>query len=103
MRLSFAALPALFAVPALSLSLSAAQAQDALPFTYDMFESSVQHIDIATCPPEVAAENRFCRATLYLDAFHIFVFADEGDQPLVDFLSYDASAIDTILKTPIPD
>lgn len=95
MRLSLALLAASLATPTL--------AEQPLPFTYDMFEASVLHTDIEACPPELEGPDRFCRATIYMDALHIFVFLDEGDQPLVDFLSYDASQLHTILKTPIPD
>ncbi|THD73486.1 hypothetical protein E7681_12400 [Thalassobius vesicularis] len=91
------------AIAALALLATPAIAEDALPFTYEMFEASVLHTDIAECPAELAGEGRFCRATLYMDALHIFVFEDAGDQPLVDFLSYDASQLHTLLKTPIPD
>lgn len=96
-----APLKRLFAL--LTLLASPALADDPLPLTYDLFEAAILHTDITECPPELAAPDRFCRATLYMDAFHIFVFQDAGDQPMVDFLSYDASKIHTLLKTPIPD
>lgn len=90
-------------LPLLALLASPALAADPLPFTYEMFEASVLHADLAECPPELAGDNLFCRATLYMDALHVFVFLDEGDQPMVDFLSYDAAQLHSLLKTPIPD
>ena len=87
----------------LPLLTTPALAQDALPFTYEMFEASTLHADLDTCPRELSGPDRFCRATLYMDALHVFVFSDKGDQPLIDFLSYDAAALHTILKTPIPN
>lgn len=92
----------LFRRPALALALSAglalpALAQDeteagppALPFTYLMFEASVPHVDLPACPVDLAREGVFCRVALLNDEFHIFVFSEEGDQPLVGFESYDA-------------
>lgn len=93
--LSTLALATALATPAL--------ADEPLALTYEMFEASVLHADIEECPSELAGEGRFCRATLYADALHIFVFSEDGDQPLVDFLSYEGSALHTILKTPMPN
>lgn len=66
------------------------EAPPAMPFTYEMFEASVPHVDIAVCPVDLAAEGRFCRVALFNDAFNIFIFSEEGEQPLVGFHSYDA-------------
>ncbi|WP_319826458.1 hypothetical protein [Thalassovita sp.] len=93
-------------VPSLALAATLATpalADEPLALTYEMFEASVLHADIEECPTELASEGRFCRATLYADAIHIFVFSEDGDQPLVDFLSYEGSDLHTILKTPMPD
>ena len=74
----------------LSLAAQEAEGPAAMPFTYEMFEASVPHVDIAVCPVDLAAEGRFCRVALFNDAFNIFVFSEEGEQPLVGFHSYDA-------------
>ena len=84
---SFAAL--LFALPALA-DEDGLTSPAALPFTYEMFEASVPHTDLAVCPLDLMAEGRFCRVALFNDAFHVFIFTEEGDQPLVGFHSYDA-------------
>ncbi|MEZ5685092.1 MAG: hypothetical protein R3D78_03980 [Paracoccaceae bacterium] len=68
----------------------AASAPPALPFSYEMFEASVPHTDMAVCPVDLAQPGVFCRVALFNDAFHIFLFTEEGDQPLVGFQSYDS-------------
>ena len=72
------------------LTASAQAAPPALPFTYQMFEAAVPHVDMAACPVDLAREGVFCRVALLNDEFHVFVFSEEGDQPLVAFESYDA-------------
>ena len=77
---------------ALATILPAAALAEAqpLPFTYEAFEAAVPHVDMAVCPVDLAEEGGFCRLALFNDAFHVFVFTEEGDQPLVGFQSYDA-------------
>jgi len=72
------------------LPLSAQEAAPALPFSYEMFEAAVAHVDLAACPVDLARPHTFCRVTLINDAFNVFVFSEDGDQPLVAFKSYDA-------------
>lgn len=74
----------------LALAAQETVGPNALPFTYEMFEASVPHVDIAVCPVDLAAEGRFCRVALFNDAFNLFVFSEEGEQPMVGFHSYDA-------------
>ncbi|MCV2880804.1 hypothetical protein [Actibacterium sp. XHP0104] len=90
-------------LPLVALLATPAYGTEPLTFTYEMFESAVTHADLAECPPELAGENRFCRATLHLDALNVFAFDDAGDTPLVAFQSYDASDLHSLLKTPLPD
>ncbi len=62
-------------------------------FTYEVFEYTVEHADLDTCPGEHAAnEDVFCRLTLASDAAHVFVFSYDGDQALQAVLSFDLSA-----------
>ncbi|MCE5972122.1 hypothetical protein LZA78_01275 [Sinirhodobacter sp. WL0062] len=85
------ALPLAAALTApLPLAAQETEGPPAMPFTYEMFEASVPHVDIAVCPVDLAAEGRFCRVALFNDAFNIFIFSEEGEQPLVGFHSYDA-------------
>ena len=73
------------AVVALALSAVPAHADDPIPFTYLEFESAVPHIDLAVCPVPLAAPGRFCRVTTHADQINVFVFSEDGDQPLVAF------------------
>ena len=59
-----------------------------LPLTYLIFEAAVPHVDLAVCPVDLAAEGRFCRLALLNEEIHVFVFSEEGDQPMVDFRSW---------------
>ncbi|MDD8024697.1 MAG: hypothetical protein PHX82_16520 [Paracoccaceae bacterium] len=82
-------LPLCLAVmPLGALPLAAQEAPPALPFTYLMFEAAVPHVDMPVCPVDLAAEGRFCRMSLLNDEIHVFVFSEDGDQPLVDFRSW---------------
>ena len=81
----------LFALPTL------AAAQDAAPFTYDMFEAGVTHVDLAVCPTTLAGPNRFCRATVVNDKINVFVFSDQGDKPLVAFQSWSAALLNGLM------
>ncbi len=66
--------------------------------TYEQFEYSVQHVDLDLCPMELAEPGRFCRATINHDEIHVFVFDDNGDQPLIGYHAYSAEKLDTILR-----
>jgi hypothetical protein len=78
---------------ALAAPPAAASEPAALPFSYEMFEASVPHTDLATCPVDLAAPGVFCRVALFNDAFHIFLFSEEGEQPLVGFKTYDSDLL----------
>lgn len=58
-------------------------------FTYEAFETSVEHVDLEGCPVEFDAEANFCRMTLAADMAHVFVFAYDGDQPLLAVKAYE--------------
>jgi hypothetical protein len=77
---------------ALLPSAAAAQGEGAVaidgPFTYSVFEFTVEHADLATCPPGIDDRLHFCRLTLAAESLHVFVFALDGDQPLVAVHSY---------------
>jgi hypothetical protein len=57
------------------------------PFPYPVFEFAVPHIDLDTCPVQVAAEGAFCRGSIANDSLHVFVFDDEGEQCLRQVVS----------------
>ena len=66
--------------------------------TYSEFEESVPHFDLAVCPPSLSATNAFCRVSFHSDAVHVFVFSEEGDQPLIGFRSFDEDNYSLDLK-----
>ena len=67
--------------------------EEGMPLTYEQFEIAVPHVDLETCPADFVAADVFCRATLNLDSIHVFAFADEGEQPLVGFATFDGGAL----------
>lgn len=72
------------------------QAEDsppALPFTYEIFEQSVPHLDLAVCPAPLAGPDRFCRFTAQSDGLNVFVFSDAGEQPLIAFQSWSSDLL----------
>lgn len=58
-------------------------------FTYEVFEASVEHVDLEGCPAEFDTDKVFCRMTLAADLAHVFVFALDGAQPLLAVKSYE--------------
>ena len=61
--------------------------------TYEAFEASVDHIDLPSCPSDIAAPNRFCRMTAHRDGLNVFAFSEEGDQPLVALKTYETERL----------
>ncbi|MCK0149701.1 hypothetical protein MWU54_06680 [Marivita sp. S6314] len=58
-------------------------------FSYEVFEASVEHVDLEGCPAEFDTEVMFCRMTLASDLAHVFVFSYNGEQPLLAVKSYE--------------
>ena len=86
---------------ALSLScslLAPAFAQSACPMTYAAFEFAVPHLDIASCPADLARTNAFCRASVGNDAVHVFMFAQDGEQCLLAMKSYKEGEFQLSIK-----
>ena len=57
--------------------------------TYEIFETSVEHVDLAGCPADFDTDVVFCRMTLAADLAHVFVFAYADNQPLLAVKSYE--------------
>jgi hypothetical protein len=57
--------------------------------TYAVFERSVDHADLDSCPEQFDPDQVFCRLTLAAEMAHVFVFAFDGEQPLVAVEHYD--------------
>ncbi|MFP7673904.1 hypothetical protein ACG74X_11190 [Marivita sp. S0852] len=57
--------------------------------SYQIFEASIKHVDLETCPADVDGDSTFCRMTLASDLAHVFVFSDDGEQPLLSVRSYE--------------
>lgn len=81
-------LAALFPLPAL-----AQEAPAPVQFTYAMFEESVPHVDLEVCPVPLDGPDRFCRMTSQMATLNVFVFSDQGDQPLIAYRSWPAELL----------
>lgn len=64
--------------------------------TYELFERSIDHADLETCPAQFDPEQVFCRLTLAAEEAHVFVFSYDGDQTLLAVRHY---ALDDKLLT----
>jgi hypothetical protein len=82
---------------ALALLAPPLLADDAAPLTYAQFEAAVPHLDLENCPPSMAQEGVFCRATLRHDEIHVFSFREDGEQPMTGFKSYSAEGLSALL------
>ncbi len=70
------------------LTLSSAPAQEACPLNYKFFELAIPHLDLPSCPKDIARPGAFCRVTTANDAVHVFVFEEKGRQCLLAVKSY---------------
>lgn len=59
--------------------------------TYEVFEQTVEHADLASCPEEFDRDAQFCRMTLADGMAHVFVFDMAGEQAMAAIKSYDLS------------
>ncbi|MRX50275.1 hypothetical protein GI374_07405 [Paracoccus sp. S-4012] len=85
----------LAATPALAQTDAAAP----LPMTYEIFEGTVLHADLAECPAVMeAGEGVFCRLAVAGENVAVFVFSEAGDQPLVGMRNWPADALMPLLK-----
>ena len=77
----------------ISVGAVAVKADEAMDgrMTYELFEHTVEHADLAGCPPAFDPDTQFCRMTLADERAHVFVFGLEGDQPLQAVKSYELS------------
>jgi hypothetical protein len=57
--------------------------------TYAVFETSIDHVDLADCPAQFDPDAVFCRMTLASEMAHVFAFSHDGDQPLLAVKSYE--------------
>ena len=61
--------------------------------TYQVFEETVDHADLAECPKALAREGRFCRAVLHGESLHVFAFSEDLDQPLQAVMDYPLDSL----------
>jgi len=80
-------------------TMSVTAAETSCAMSYETYEFSTGHIDLAQCPTDLAGENRFCRASVAGDQLHVAVFAQDGDQCLVTVKSYDEEQFDIVIKS----
>lgn len=57
--------------------------------TYELFEATIQHVDLADCPAQFDPDVVFCRMTLAADLAHVFAFRYDGEQALLAVKSYE--------------
>lgn len=70
-----------------------AETPQPLPMSYQMFETAVPHVDLAVCPVPLAGPDRFCRLTTHSEGLNVFVFSEDGDQPMIGFQSWSAGLL----------
>ncbi len=68
------------------------------PFTYELFEATVVHMDLDDCPPEMATEETFCRLVAANDDLVVFQFSFDGDLPLVAVRHFPAAGVADLLQ-----
>jgi hypothetical protein len=81
---------------AVMLAPLAAQAQQACPMSYEIFEQAIPHVDLPACPKDMAKPGAFCRLMTTNGAAHVFMFEEKGKKCLLAAKSY--SDFDVILK-----
>lgn len=69
-----------------------------LPVTYEVFEATVPHVDLPECPAVMARDGHFCRLGLASEQLTVFVFAEDGHQPLTGLRSWPADVVLSQLK-----
>jgi hypothetical protein len=77
---------------------SQTQAQTPCAMTYETFEFAVPHLDLESCPKDLARKGAFCRASAANDAVHVFVFSEEGDRCLLSARSYQVGQYQFAIK-----
>ena len=80
------------------LAVAPVQAAEPAALTYEIFEASVPHIDLETCPEALPQENAFCRASILHEEIHVFVFSLDGDSPMIGFKSFEAAGVEELLN-----
>lgn len=75
-----------------------AVAAGSCPMSYQTFETAVPHIDLEACPKGSTHKNAFCRASTGGDQVHIFFFANDDKQCLLEVKSYDEESFSFELK-----
>ncbi len=88
----------ILAAAAASVAFEPAVADTAKPLSYEQFETSVAHLDLDDCPGHLAKEDTFCRLAIGGDALHVFVFSNDGEQPLVGFESFGSGQYEILLS-----
>ena len=66
----------------------AAQAQQTCTMNYDLFEQAIPHVDMTSCPKDIAKPGAFCRLMMTNGAAHVFMFEEKGNKCLLAAKSY---------------
>tara|TARA_R110002094_G_scaffold221192_2_gene195030 strand:- start:628 stop:909 length:282 start_codon:yes stop_codon:yes gene_type:complete len=86
------------ALAGLTATPTLAAPPEALPLTYETFDTAIPHADLAECPAALAQEDVFCRATLADDMLHVFAFSLDDNSPLVGFRSFELDSLPQLLN-----
>jgi hypothetical protein len=60
---------------------------------YDVFETTIPHLDLVSCPGDLAADGRFCRIAMALHGVAVFQFEEAGDRCLVDVVRLEEDEV----------
>lgn len=74
---------ALMAGASIALADDDAPAAEGMTMNYEVFEDTVPHADLETCPDKFADQAVFCRLTIAHDRLNVIVFSEDGDQPMI--------------------
>lgn len=66
--------------------------------SYDMFEMTVPHLDLDTCPGDLAQAGTFCRAAMALHGLAVFQFGEDGDRCLVAVTRFEEDEVELIVQ-----
>lgn len=88
------------ALSGIAFSSGTALADTSPPFVlgYEQFEAAIAHVDLEECPEGISQFDVFCRGTLANDEFHVFVFSDADDSPLIQVVTYSTDALVGLLR-----
>jgi|GEM_PF-1107736 len=83
---------------ALATGMTAKGSHSGVTMTYEVFEATVPHADLADCPIPLLGDGRFCRLGIAGEDVAVFVFSEEGDQPMIEVRTWPADSVLPLLN-----